>query len=146
MKTFQELKEIAIKNMKFKPDQEIYISKMCKIKSHFPAECFAHIVGSYASMYNPDDTFKDHYERNLSCYTVRFKDGGEAAWYDEENLIDAEKYRSKKDNPDKDLKDCIEALRIIDCNPIDKKLLKQELKERFDDDIIKLARKIRRKE
>jgi hypothetical protein len=41
-----------------------------------------------------------------------------------------------------ELDDCIELLRIIACNPIDKKLLKQELYERYSDYTIALARKI----
>lgn len=45
-----------------------------------------------------------------------------------------------------ELDDCIELLRIIDMNPIDKKLLKQEMYKRFSDYTIKLARKIRREQ
>lgn len=45
-------------------------------------------------------------------------------------------------NKSSELDDCIEQLRIISMNPIDKKLLKQELYENFSDYTIKLARKI----
>ncbi len=44
--------------------------------------------------------------------------------------------------PDQETKDCIEALRIIACNPIDKKLLKQELLKKYSYYTIKLAKKI----
>lgn len=41
-----------------------------------------------------------------------------------------------------DLQKCIEQLRIIQGNPIDKKLLKQELKRDFNEALIRKAKKI----
>jgi hypothetical protein len=45
-----------------------------------------------------------------------------------------------------ELDDCIYYLRLINMNPFDKKLLKQEMYERFSDYTIALARKIIREE
>lgn len=51
----------------------------------------------------------------------------------------------KKDkNHQSSVDQCIEDLRIIACNPIDKKLLKLELYDKYSDYTIKLARKIMR--
>ena len=41
-----------------------------------------------------------------------------------------------------ELDDCIEWIRIIQSNPIDKKLLKQEMYQKFSDYTVKLARKL----
>ena len=48
----------------------------------------------------------------------------------------------KDKNHSSDLEDCIEDLRIISLNPMDKKLLKQELLDKYSDYTIKLAKKI----